>query len=1412
MYRSHEKGIKLSKTHHILVVLLAFGVVLLSAAGPASAAHSVTFATGGVGAGQLNEPEGVAVDQSTGDIYIAERHNDRISEFAQEGTFIRAFGWGVDAAEPKGELQTCTLTTGCLPGTGGSGPGQIGSGLSVAVEQPSHDIYVSEARNGRVQKFDPAGEFLLMFGKGVNETKVGEPGSTESEQDLCTKANIEAGDTCAAGVTGSGKDELSPVETDPIAIGASGDVWVGGGERLEEFSSEGDFIEEVPLAGDKSIAALATDTDPLSPSYEDFYTVKPATGGQDELQNVVPPESGTFTLTFAGETTTPIPSGKHFDRSTFESALKALPSIGHNLYSENCDSAHCEVEFIGALSFTDVEQMTASGGATVEVERSGEPQTPGEVLKFSRSGVPLGGLDEDGSPNAVGLDPATGDLFVSDQIGPASREEHPATLLEYGPSGAFLESFGTGGVEGGPIGNSLAFGDKSDALYVVDSGTYFGSGGVDGQIFFPPPPGPQIEEGSVHAEPVGSTTATLKAAINPEGAETTYHFEYVTERQFTEEGGFAKAVKTPESGSIGADLSEHPVSVAINGLNPETTYRFRVVATNPNAAPGGIVSEEVVFTTLPPALIGSESVSGVASTSATLEAQINPLGNETTYYFEYGRTTGYEDPAVPAPPGVSLGSGEGALPASVHLQGLAAGTTYHYRVVAVNALTGAEGRAGEDRAFTTQAAGTVVTQSDGRVWELVSPPNKQGAGFPATGGGPNGADIQAAADGGAITYAATAPIVPNPAGSRSPENEQVFSTRRGPGSWGTADITTAHDEGPSAVGHFSEYRLFLSDLSFGAVEPAGDTPLPPLPAGSEKTIYLREADGEYKALVTSGNVPEGVEFGGDEETLPGVSFVSASPDFKHVVLQSTAALVSGAPSGVQVGGEGGALYEWTEGQLQLVSVLPGNREAVGAQLGFVGNRQNGDVRGAISDDGSRIVWTTTTQNNSERRYYLRDMVKEETMQISSGRTGQDEFDLANSKGSRVFLTNSGTLGVFEMTSGQDEPLAGKTTELSGDVKGVIGASEDGSYVYFVAGDSIYVDRYDEATKAWMPPTLIAALSAGDAPTWGYTSTGEEEHGQLVTMTSRVSPNGRYLAFMSEASLTGYDNRDANSGVADEEVFLYHAPESPEKESGSLICASCDPTGARPVGVVEGTEEEPLWDQHSLWTHRWLAGSVPGWTPEDNSVARYQSRYLSNEGRLFFDSFDALVPADVDGQLDVYEYEPAGVGGCRAPGYGQSASVVYSEGEGGCVGLISSGDSSQESVFLDASETGGDVFFLTASRLSPLDYDTSYDVYDAHECTTAVPCSPPPALAPPACTTGDACKPAPTPQPAFFGAPSSETFSGAGNVVPEATAPPKKIVKKKTTKCARGKKPSHGRCVRRRPVKHAKKSDRTRGGK
>jgi hypothetical protein len=298
-------------------------------------------------------------------------------------------------------------------------------------------------------------------------------------------------------------------------------------------------------------------------------------------------------------------------------------------------------------------------------------------------------------------------------------------------------------------------------------------------------------------------------------------------------------------------------------------------------------------------------------------------------------------------------------------------------------------------------------------------------------------------------------------------------------------------------------------------------------------------------------------------------------------------------------------------------------------------------------------------------------------------------------------------------------------------------------------DNLYVLHH--GGSGWST-SFVAVLSGADNPDW----LGNAPFPALNFLTARVSPDGRWLAFMSQRSLTGYDNRDAVSGASDEEVFLYDA------ERERVVCASCDPTGARPHGVEARKLEGGLVEASGSWqgvnNASWLAGSVPGWTPYKLDTARYQPRYLSDGGRLFFNSSDALVPQDVNGTWDVYEFEPLGVGDCS------SSSVGFSERSGGCVGLVSSGGSVEESAFVDASETGGDVFFLTAARLALRDYDTTFDVYDAHECTGVSPCFPEEKAVPPSCDTEASCKAAPSPQPSIFGAPSSATFSGAGNIV------------------------------------------------
>jgi len=359
-----------------------------------------------------------------------------------------------------------------------------------------------------------------------------------------------------------------------------------------------------------------------------------------------------------------------------------------------------------------------------------------------------------------------------------------------------------------------------------------------------------------------------------------------------------------------------------------------------------------------------------------------------------------------------------------------------------------------------------------------------------------------------------------------------------------------------------------------------------------------------------------------------------------------------------------------------------------------------------------------------------------------------------------------------------------TPEIGGhpsEVRGLVpGAGEDGSYVYFVA-NGVLGDGAERGAKqgscttgnegAMSPESVtcnlyvyhdgtvrfISALSLLDELDWAgdLNSSG--------AFTSRVSPDGRYFTFMSLRSLTGYDNHDAVSGKPDEEVYLYDAV------SKHLSCVSCNPTGGRPTGV-EGIEFQLAGHTE---THQanltnvmakgfgfprtaWVAANLPLADEVGQYITLYPPQLVSDNGRVFFNSSDALVPQDVNGNEDVYEFEPVGTGDCSV------SSVSFNSASGGCVGLISSGTSPEESGFMDASRGGGDVFFLTASRLTSQDYDGSFDVYDAHECSSAVPCVAPVVSSPP-CSSGDSCKASPALQPPVFGAPPSATFTGAGNV-------------------------------------------------
>jgi DNA-binding beta-propeller fold protein YncE len=127
-----------------------------------------TFGGTGAAGGQFQSPVGVGVTQSTGNVYVTDTGNARVEKFSAAGKFAAAWGWGV--RDGKAHLEVCTTAPVCEAGIAGSGAGQFSNPASIAVDSSSSssagDVYVGDANNNVVSKFDPAGHLLAVINGG----------------------------------------------------------------------------------------------------------------------------------------------------------------------------------------------------------------------------------------------------------------------------------------------------------------------------------------------------------------------------------------------------------------------------------------------------------------------------------------------------------------------------------------------------------------------------------------------------------------------------------------------------------------------------------------------------------------------------------------------------------------------------------------------------------------------------------------------------------------------------------------------------------------------------------------------------------------------------------------------------------------------------------------------------------------------------------------------------------------------------------------------------------------------------------------------------------------------------------------------------------------------------------------------
>jgi sugar lactone lactonase YvrE len=893
------------------------------------------------------------------------------------------------------------------------------------------------------------------------------------------------------------------------------------------------------------------------------------------------------------------------------------------------------------------------------------------------------------------------------------------------------------------------------------------------------------------ASEVGTESATLTGTINPNGAEVTEClFEYDTTPPYPKEGpahGTSVPCEEPDASEVGSGGVPVAVHAKVEGLTAGTTFHYRLVAANTNNPPGKpSTGEDEAFQTLGP-LVSAASASQISATGARISGTIDPNGEETSFVVQFVTQAQFDESqwtGAQSSPAAPKGIGSGSSPVAVaqQLSGLQPATAYRVRLLATTTLGEFPGPEGTFTTFA-QSSGELP---DSRAYELVSPAAKKGEVIPPEpstnlgsscseclpGGNEAQAPMQSAPDGNAVAYAGQ----PFAEGLASSTNSYLGS--REAGGWGTAMISKAL---------FENFQSFSEDLGRGVL--LGRAALSEDAATKEgkafENLYLWEG-GAVQALITQANAPPNrtpFTFG----LAYGAANAGTSPAdaLTHIVFAANDAL-SGEVPGIApaaadggVGGEGhfrpGAnLYEWFGGELRLVNVQPGNAATVpGAVLGsgklvekIDPQFQSWDVDHAISDDGGRIFWS----NEGTGQTYLR-IEAERTVELPDHAAS---FLTASADGSQVLLSDGHLYGQLDPTPVLEADLSAG----QGGFEGILGASEDLSRIYFVDTAALSGPEENENGEAAQAGKFNLYLwEEGSTRFIGRLLAGDNNIGGLAygawkaspsNRTAQVSPDGSYLALMSRAQLTGYDNAGGPGSCGGvercSEVFEYEAG------SGKLLCASCNLSGQRPLGPANLSLNRPIPAFSSL--------------PQPSNLATE-----GHPGRLFFESQDTLSPHDSNGTIqDVYQYEPEEVGSC--------------EKAGGCISLISSGHSANDSMFMDASPSGEDAFFITREQLRLADKDQRLDLYDARaphvpgeevgigEGTPIAPCA------------GEACKGPLSPPPLLPG-PGSGSFEGPGN--PPAPKGCKKGFVKRGGKCVRKK--HHRRHHHKRAHRHGRGAPR-----
>lgn len=664
--RSYATSATASRFGRAGAFLLALASFLLLASIPANAAPKGTvdiWGSNGEGNGQFSLPTGVAVNLASGDVYVGDWANGRVSVFDSSGQFLRAWGRDVVDSGPGDSVdegfEICVAANGdvCQAGTSGTMGGALAGGnggpTGIAIEQSTGSVWVGNPANNRVQKFDEDGNFILTFGDGVNQATGG---------DVCTAAS---GDVCQAGTAGSANGQF------PETVGGQ----QGYAARLAVDQGTG----RVYLA------------DPGATSPEDGLDVDGSGNRRVQVFN----SSGQFVSAFALPPGDLVREGDPYRYPATEPLDLAIDSSGVLFTTQQSDSN----------GGNQVRTFTTAGASVGDFAVASLPIFPVAASgsnDYRRRGS---------NPTFVGVDPANDHVYITqlDRTVPEGATAGDPSLrwevAEYDPDGNRLEEH----AQGIPNPSGVAIDPVRDRVYLTT--------GATSQVLVlgpvPDPPSATIAA----ATGLGTEGATLNGSVDPNGPgavgkPTLYRFEYRKQ-------GDAKWTAAPTiPASAGEGTVGVPVSTPVSGLLPSQTYEARLTAAREFGG-GADTSPATTFTTeaVPPEA-STRSAFPVVDTTATLRGSIDAKNAATSFYFEYGTDESYGS-RIPVAKDADAGAGFGIEPVQLEVGGLQPQSTYHFRIVAENEAGTVQG---EDLSFTTISNAEAAWP--GRGVELVSLPQK----------------------------------------------------------------------------------------------------------------------------------------------------------------------------------------------------------------------------------------------------------------------------------------------------------------------------------------------------------------------------------------------------------------------------------------------------------------------------------------------------------------------------------------------------------------------------------------------------------------------------------------------------------------------------------------------------------------